>query len=58
MKTIEVKWIIDDDDEKGFMERLGTVFEQEFGSAPLYHWNARKSNKKEKAWRKLYDKHE
>jgi hypothetical protein len=56
MKTVTLKFVIDDSDESAVDHEVQSVLEVPLNEFPLMTWHTRQSTKKELLWRKKCDK--
>ena len=57
MKTITLKFVVDDSDEDSVNDEIQGVLENTgLNSFPLHSWRSDSANKQEIKWRKKYDK--
>lgn len=55
MKTITLKFVVDENDKKDIDKDIQKALENELNLIPLFGWYDKKSTKNEIAWRKRYD---
>lgn len=57
MKTVILKFVIEDEDATALQSQIGHAMVHELNPFPLYFWGDKKSSKTEKDWKKnVYDK--
>ena len=52
MKTIQLRFVIENVDESALENQIQQALEHELNSFPLFSWTSRKANKTEKTWKK------
>ena len=57
MKTVQLKFVIENVDQGALENQIQQALEQELNSFPLFCWSIRNSNKTEVNWKKnVYEK--
>lgn len=58
MKTVEVKFVVEDDDASTLHTEIQRAMESGLSDFPVFCWNERESTKTEIKWKQKEDKHE